>query len=96
MIEEKGLISIKTLVMKNPNARAKSEEQFLQLFLKIKHSKIFLDFPKEALELFVKKLQVQVYKPGDIIVKKGENWQQMIFIMEGVLETTDLVFADDR
>jgi hypothetical protein len=29
MIEEKGLISIKTLVMKNPNARAKSEEQFL-------------------------------------------------------------------
>jgi hypothetical protein len=56
MIEEKGLISIKTLVMKNPNARAKSEEQFLQLFLKIKHPKIFQDFPKEALELFVKKL----------------------------------------
>lgn len=36
--EEKGLISIKTLVMKNPEARSKQEEIFLVLFLRIKHT----------------------------------------------------------
>lgn len=35
--EEKGLISIKSLVMKNPEKRSKQEETFLILFLKIKH-----------------------------------------------------------
>ena len=39
--DEKGLISIKTLVLKNPDSRSKSEEMFLVLFLKIKHSEIF-------------------------------------------------------
>lgn len=39
--EEKGLISIKTLVMKNPESRSKQETTYLILFLKIKHAQIF-------------------------------------------------------
>ena len=39
--EEKGLISVKTLVMKNPEKRSAQEEQYLILFLRIKHANIF-------------------------------------------------------
>lgn len=56
--EEKGLISIKTLVMKNPEARSKQEEIYLVLFLRIKHANIFQNFEKDALSLFVKRLSV--------------------------------------
>ncbi len=88
--EEKGLISIKSLVMKNPEKRSKQEETFLILFLKIKHQNIFKDFDKDTLSLFVKRLSVQVYKPGNIVCKQQELCQNMIFVMEGLLETTSL------
>lgn len=82
--------------MKNPDTRSPQEEVFLQLFLKVKHAGIFSEFDKEAIKLFVKKLSVHVYNPGDIVKKKGEVTQSCVFVMEGLLETSDVTFTDDR
>ena len=82
--------------MKNPDTRSPQEEVFLQLFLKIKHASIFSEFDKGAIKLFVKKLSVHVYNPGDIVQKKGETAQNCVFVMEGELETSDVTFTDER
>jgi hypothetical protein len=37
-----------------------------------------------------------VYNPGDIVKKKGEVTQSCVFVMEGLLETSDVIFSDDR
>jgi len=37
-----GLVSVKTLIMKSPTKRTERENEFLLLYLKFRHSDIFL------------------------------------------------------
>ena len=94
--EEKGLISIKTLVMKNPEVRTHQEDEYLQKFLRVKHARIFAEFDRDTIKMFVRRLSVMVYKPGDIVFKKNQNCQSCVFVMEGLLEESAVQLQGER
>lgn len=48
---------------------------------------IFQDCDRRTLEYFVRRLVFALYKPGDIIIKKGTPCQSTLLIIDGEAET---------
>lgn len=84
--EKKGLVSVKTLVMKTPIDRTESEVEYLVLYLKFKHSRVFGRCDKQEIEMFIQRMQLSVYTPSQVVCAAGNPIDRMIMVMEGTLE----------
>jgi hypothetical protein len=82
-IKSRGMISVKALAAKPPESRNEAENNFLMLYMKLNHPTVFKDCDRETLTGLVKRLTVQVYKPGDILIRNKSICSQMMMIIEG-------------
>jgi len=59
-------------VLKNPEQRTAKEVEFLILYLKFKFP-VFMSIDRRTLEYFVRRLGFALYKPGEVVAKRGEK-----------------------
>lgn len=47
---------------------------------------IFLEIERRALEFFVRRLSFALYKPGEVVAKKGDKCTSMLMVIDGDIE----------
>lgn len=62
------------------------------LYMKVNHPVIFKDCDKDTMDNLVKRILIQVYKPGDILVRKQTMCTQLMMISEGKVISTPQQF----
>ena len=57
-------------MLKDPEKRTAKETEFLILYLKHQYE-VFHEIDKDAIKMFVTRLGVDIFKPGDVVCTAG-------------------------
>lgn len=85
---EMKLVNIKSTMLKTPEQRSKKEIEYICLYLR-QHFEIFADIEKEDLKNIMKRLEPEIYPPGQMFARADKKCLNMTLIIEGVVDAVD-------
>jgi signal-transduction protein with cAMP-binding, CBS, and nucleotidyltransferase domain len=82
------LVNVKSTMLKTPDQRSKKEIEYICLYLR-HHFEIFADIEKEDLKNIMKRLEPEIYPPGQMFGRADKKCLHMTLIIEGAVDAVD-------